>query len=441
MLSVRTVNRKVNPMAAVSAKFDLNEGKKMVDAFFYASGVPCRLYTRRGELLYERGELTASCALCRTVTELTGAATQCDRIHIHGALQAERFGGRYIYFCPFDMAYFSSPIMMEGVFDGALVAGPILIMDREDYLEELMAERHIPRERAEELRQALSTLVQMEPERLSYLSEQLFANAVYISDSSHEIFLVRSENRQQNLIGEYIQMLKGWEDRNPYPLDKEGELSDAVARGDRESAGRLLNEILGHILFSSGSADVIRSRVTELLVTMSRAAIRGGSDPNRILDANHRYLGQLRRINSQEDMTRWLASVLNQFTGLVFELSDSKHKNSIHRAVEYMRANYAQKLTLTQVADYTGYSPAYFSRVFREELGCTFREYLNEVRVEKSKALLLSDVKSIAEISALVGFEDQSYFGKVFRKLTGVTPDRYRKRGRRIDADREHGAQ
>lgn len=425
--------------AGTSVKFDLEAGKKMADAFYYTSGVPCRLYTQRGELLYERGEYTASCALCRTVTELTGTATQCDRIHIHGALQAERFGGRYIYFCPFDMAYFSSPIMMEGTFAGALVAGPVLIMDPEDYLEDLLTEYRISRERSEELRQALSTLVQMEPERLSYLSEQLFANAVYISDSSHEMFLARRENRQQNLIGEYIQMLKSEEDREPYPLDKESELSDAVARGDKATAGRLLNEILGHIFFSSGSAEVIRSRTTELLVTMSRAAIRGGSAPKPILEANHRYLGQLRRLNSPEDTTRWLASVLNEFTGLVFELSDSKHKNSIHRAVEYMRANYAQKLTLGEAAEQAGYSPAYFSRVFREELGCTFREYLNELRVEKSKPLLLGDVKSIAEISALVGFEDQSYFGKVFRKLTGVTPDRYRKRGRRIDTQREHG--
>ena len=421
-------------------KFDLGEGKKMVDAFFYTSGVPCRLYTQRGELLYEQGGMAASCALCRKVTELTGTVTQCDRIHIHGALQAERFGGRYIYFCPFDMAYFSSPIMIEGTFAGALVAGPALIMDVDDYLNDILSNYGIAPERTEELRGALATLARMEPGRLNYLSEQLFANAVYVSDSSHEMFLVRNENRRQDVIGEYIQMLKTDDSREPYPVGKERELADAVAQGDKATAGRLLNEILGHILFSSGSADVIRSRVTELLVTMSRAAIRGGSDPEQILEGNHRYLGQLRQLNSQEDMTRWLAGVLNQFTSLVFDLSDSKHKNSIYRAVEYMRANYAKKLTLAEVAEHAGYSPAYFSRVFREEQGCTFREYLNELRIEKSKPLLLSNVKSIAEISALVGFEDQSYFGKVFRKRTGVTPDRYRKRTRRIDTEREYGA-
>lgn len=242
--------------------FDLNEGKKMVDTFFYTSGVPCRLYTRGGEMLCESGQSQSSCALCRKVTELTGIQTQCDRIHIHGALQSERFGGRYIYFCPFDMAYFSSPIMMEGRFDGALVAGPVLIVPPEDYLDDLMEDRHLPPHHGEELRLALSTLPQMEPERLNYLSEQLFANAVYISDSSHEMFLARNENRQQNLIGEYIQMLKTDEEQEPYPIEKEQELSAAITQGDRETAARLLNELLGHILFSSGSTEMIRTRVT-----------------------------------------------------------------------------------------------------------------------------------------------------------------------------------
>lgn len=426
--------------SAYSIRLDLNEGKKMVDAFSYTSGVPCRLYTERGDLLYEQGELAASCALCRKVTELTGTVTQCSRIHIHGALQAERFGGRYIYFCPFDMAYFSSPIMMEGALAGALVAGPVLIVDGDEYLDDLMTQYRIPPERTEELRGALSSVVGMEPARLNYLSEQLFASAVYISDSSHEMILAQNETRRQNVIGEYIQMLKTDRDPEPYPVDKERELGEAVAQGDKATAGRLLNEILGHILFSTGSVDVVQSRTTELLVTMSRAAIRGGSDPKQILEFTHRYLGQLRRMNSREDVTRWMANVLDRFTSLAFDLSDSKHKNSIAKALEYIRVNYARKLTLTEVAEYAGYSAPYFSRVFREERGCTFREHLNELRVEKSKPLLLSGIRSIAEISALVGFEDQSYFGKVFRKYTGVTPDRYRKRSRRIDAGREYGA-
>ena len=422
-------------------RFDLEEGKRMVDAFAYTSGVPCRLYSQQGKQLYAQCGQAASCALCRNIRGSPWAEDRCEEIHVHGALQAERFGGRYIYFCPFDMAFFSSPIMIDGVLAGALVAGPVLIIDSQEFLDDLPASTgDAPGNDADEIRRALGAIVQMEPARLNYLSEQLFANAVYISDSGHEMYLTRSAAQQQNIIGEYIQMLKLRDDHTPYPLDKEQELGEAVARGEKSTASRLLNEILGHILFSADDAEQIQSRMTELLVTMSRAAIRSGSDPALILDFDHRCLSQLRRVSSQEGMTRWMAQALDRFTDLVFDANDSKHKNCMAKTTEYLRANYAKKLTLVEVARYAGYSPSYFSKVFRDEQGCTFQEYLNRLRIEKSKYLLLSTMRPVAEICELVGFSDQSYFGKVFRRWTGVTPDRYRKRSRRIDPERELGA-
>ena len=70
-------------------------------------------------------------------------------------------------------------------------------------------------------------------------------------------------------------------------------------------------------------------------------------------------------------------------------------------------------------------------------MGCSFRSQLNQLRVEKSKVLLLASNAPMSEIYAACGFEDQSYFCKVFKRLEGVTPDRYRKQSRRIDKDRE----
>ena len=55
-----------------------------------------------------------------------------------------------------------------------------------------------------------------------------------------------------------------------------------------------------------------------------------------------------------------------------------------------------------------------------------FNNYLNTIRIDKSRILLSSDRLTIAEISGLVGFADQSYFNKVFRRLTGTTPKQYR---------------
>ena len=99
--------------------------------------------------------------------------------------------------------------------------------------------------------------------------------------------------------------------------------------------------------------------------------------------------------------------------------------------------NCERDLTLGEVADYAGYSHTHFSKIFNEEMGCGFRTYLNQARIEKSKVLLLANGGPVSVICAACGFEDQSYFCKVFKRLVGVTPDRYRKQGRRIDESKE----
>ena len=75
---------------------------------------------------------------------------------------------------------------------------------------------------------------------------------MYVSDSSHALFLNRNGQEQQQTINEHIQQLKHLERVSHYPVEKEQELVSAISQGDKATAGRLLNEILGHIFFSTG---------------------------------------------------------------------------------------------------------------------------------------------------------------------------------------------
>ena len=80
---------------------------------------------------------------------------------------------------------------------------------------------------------------------------------------------------------------------------------------------------------------------------------------------------------------------------------------------------------LEDAAREVGLHPTYFSKLFKEEMGISFTDYLSKVRVEAAKLLMRSDY-SLAEISQMVGFNDQSYFTKVFKKHTGESPHRWR---------------
>lgn len=413
--------------------FDFSTAKEMVDSFAYTSGVHCRLYDEAGIPLYEQGSLSDSCSFCKKLSEFTGRAFDCSQIHRHGATEAERFGGRYIYFCPSGMAYFSSPIVTGGAVSGTFVGGPVLIIDEDEIISDGTEGADVTENQLRQLSEALADIPRMPPARLSYLSAQLFSNTVYVSDSTHELFLTRLGNRHQDSISHYIQQFKSGKQAKLYPLETEYDLASAIGKGDFEASERCLTELLGYLIFSAADSDSLRSRLTELLAVMGRGALYSGANSEQVFAICHNGMKKLQEIRKTEAFTQLMLDCRSQLTELVFNLSDTTHKNVMRRTMNYMEQNLSQKITLAQVAEYAGYSPSYFSKLFHAELGCAFQTFLNRLRIDRSKTFLLSTTLSGADICGLVGFEDQSYFTKTFKRYTGVTPDQYRKRKRRID--------
>lgn len=104
----------------------------------------------------------------------------------------------------------------------------------------------------------------------------------------------------------------------------------------------------------------------------------------------------------------------------------------VDRAVEFMHANLAQKLTVEKMAKIARMSPTHFSRVFKEETGKTPMEYLGRIRLEKVKKLLTAGDRSITEIALECGFNTPSYFSACFRRAYKMAPSAYLKAQKRF---------
>jgi multiple sugar transport system substrate-binding protein len=102
------------------------------------------------------------------------------------------------------------------------------------------------------------------------------------------------------------------------------------------------------------------------------------------------------------------------------------HTPPITHAIEYIEPRLNQPLDRDTIADIVHLSPSHFSVLFKEVIGQTFTEYLTHLRIERAKHLLGNPEYNIEQIAEKVGFNDESYFTLVFKKLTGVTPSRYR---------------
>ncbi len=99
------------------------------------------------------------------------------------------------------------------------------------------------------------------------------------------------------------------------------------------------------------------------------------------------------------------------------------------RALLHIDHHYAGDVTLETVSSLVSLSPYYFSRLFKREVGVNFSEYLLRRRLDCAKRLLRETDKSVLEVSAAAGFQEQSYFCRVFKKRCGMTPGAYRRGG------------
>ena len=264
------------------------------------------------------------------------------------------------------------------------------------------------------------------PEHMEELSE-LAASKLRSSALSR----MRSEQAHM-LVKDYVSSIRsrqllGIDGLKPYPYDREKQLVAAIASGDASAAKHQLNSILGFIFFSETRDMItIKTRAIELTVLISRAALDAGAEECGIYELCPQFITTIIQLESIDELCLELSEMLNRFMTLTFDRPDIRHKDIIARTVKYISDNYMHHITLEDTARKIFVSPSYLSRIFSSEMNVSFTDYLSDMRVQKSCMLLRGDTISVSEVSSLVGFSDQSYFNKVFKKKTGVTPKQYR---------------
>ena len=106
------------------------------------------------------------------------------------------------------------------------------------------------------------------------------------------------------------------------------------------------------------------------------------------------------------------------------EINDDR----IQKVLSYIRKNIYKTIDIDSLAAISCLSKDHFIRLFRKEVNNTPLQYINQKKIEKAKLILITDSMPIKNISYLLAYEDHSYFNRLFKKLTGVTPQQYRDR-------------
>ena len=127
----------------------------------------------------------------------------------------------------------------------------------------------------------------------------------------------------------------------------------------------------------------------------------------------------------KSNVIRALIECLRNVSG---DTDNPTNSSFVNKIVKYANDHYAESISLSSMCNSLGYSVPYVSRIFKEQIGMNFSEYLVNLRVQKACSLLLSTNMSVQNIITAVGYSNTEFFYRAFKEIMGETPTKFRNR-------------
>ncbi len=202
-----------------------------------------------------------------------------------------------------------------------------------------------------------------------------------------------------------------------------------------------LDEYISFDLKDKLPVDIDRNELEQKLETIPSVSAEAANTLSEQLLVNAKYMSDPGYLGIENADNRYNEYLLAWFSGApsyesILRLANEqkrenaakKHTRIIRSVKAYIEQNYAKKITLEDAAKHVFISPSYLSKLIKIHAGHSFRHMVNMVRIAEAVRLLEHTDSSLAEIAFVTGYEDHSYFTKVFKRHTGMNPSEYRNR-------------
>lgn len=204
----------------------------------------------------------------------------------------------------------------------------------------------------------------------------------------------------------------------------------AVERGDLDYIKRLIPESVNYKTgdYAPDALRALKNSIIVMTTLATRSAISGGLDFETAYQTSDYYISLAEKTDNQILLKDLHMTILIDFTKKVQSKQVAPTVGSVcQKAIQYIRRNINQPISVTDVANHVGFSRTYFSRYFKNIMGFTIGAFIMRCRLEEAKNLLANSDKTLAQISNYLCFSSQSHFQKAFKKKFGITPLQYRK--------------
>ncbi|TBL73229.1 response regulator transcription factor [Paenibacillus thalictri] len=208
-----------------------------------------------------------------------------------------------------------------------------------------------------------------------------------------------------------------------FSIQQEKQLLTAVIGAAEDEIRMILDEVLKPVLGRSANDARLRLLLCELMSLARKVAVKIGFQQLDVLEARLEQLALCEDTAESGEQLKRVFTYLSQALG-----EKPSYSPYVQQAIQFIRHHYHEEIGLDRTAKQLNLSPAYLSRLFKSETGVGMVEYINRIRVEAGMKLLQSGEISVKEVYEKVGFNNYSYFFRVFKEITGQTPQQAAKR-------------
>lgn len=405
--------------------------EEILGSFHNATGLHIEAINNEGVTFSVLGKLERS-EFCQYIRCQPEGEKKCQDSYRRASLEAAKWEEPYFFRCHAGLVIWAVPIMIQGVSVGSIICGQVLMWEPDRFFFQELEKLNVEVESMESLKDKACKLEVISPARSQAAADMLFVVVNHIVKRNiHSLEEINATRLQQQKIRCELEerKRKNLPDLSDYDtyLKNERKFLRYIRLGDRTRANQTLQSLLTDLYTKTvGDIETIKARILELSTLTSRAAIEGGANTEQIMMLLKEFNQEIEGIERVEKFFYKIQRIVETFLEGIFTLANKKHLAIVKNARDFIMENYSLPLTVTNVSQHIFVSPSHLSRLFREELDCTINDYLTRVRMEQAVEIMKKPEYSVAQVSKAVGFQNQSYFAKVFRKYIGVTPLTYK---------------
>ena len=215
-----------------------------------------------------------------------------------------------------------------------------------------------------------------------------------------------------------------------FTADYTEDLSVSLKSGQKKTAFSIIDQCF-HNRNIGMAGDILSIRViaTNLIGCMIKIIMESGLEKDNIFQLGMKAYERTFRLETVEEIKNTVKNLAWAIMETIEKLISKKSHSLANQVKDYLNKNYADSsLSLSGVARIFYVNSSYLSRIFKNETGSTFVEYLTGIRIQMAMELMYHTDKRFYEIGMQVGISDPKYFGICFKKYAGITANEYRKK-------------